>query len=104
MSDEPSAFRPDLLAGKRLLITGGGSGMGKAIAVLAARLGAEVAICGRDSAKLEHVRDLIQEVTGRDIMAVPTNIRDPEAVEDIITATVFAALEAKMSARQAAQA
>ena len=36
-----SIFRPDLLAGKRILVTGGGSGMGKATAILAARLGAD---------------------------------------------------------------
>jgi len=84
LATRETVFRPDLLAGKRLLITGGGSGMGKAIAMLAARLGAEVAICGRDPAKLEHARQLILEVTGREIMTAPTNIRDPEAVEALV--------------------
>ena len=79
-----SVFRPDLLAGKRLLVTGGGSGMGKATAILAARLGARVAICGRDSDKLARVQSLIAEASGQEIFARSVNIRDPDAVETFI--------------------
>ncbi|RYY33262.1 MAG: SDR family NAD(P)-dependent oxidoreductase, partial [Sphingomonadales bacterium] len=79
-----TVYRPDLLAGKRLLITGGGSGMGKATAMLATRLGAQVAICGRNPDKLETTRALIKEVTGREILTAVVNIRDPEAVERFV--------------------
>ena len=81
-----SIFRPDLLAGKRILVTGGGSGMGKATAILAARLGARVAICGRDFDKLAHVKTLIADATGQEIFARSVNIRDPDAVEAFIGA------------------
>lgn len=81
LASRPTIFREDLLAGKRLLITGGGSGMGKAAATLAARLGAQVAICGRNPEKLEQTRAFIREATGREILALSVNIRDPEAVE-----------------------
>ena len=79
-----SAFRSDLLAGKRILVTGGGSGIGKATAILAARLGARVAICGRDSDKLARVQALVGEASGQEIFARSVNIRDPDAVETFI--------------------
>ena len=79
-----SIFRPDLLDGKRILITGGGSGMGKATAILAARLGAKVAICGRNQEKLERVEKIIAEATGQTIFSRSVNIRDPEAVDAFI--------------------
>ena len=79
-----TVFRPDLLVGKRILVTGGGSGMGKATAVLAARLGATVAICGRNFDKLERVQALIGKATGRPVLARSVNIRDPDAVEAFI--------------------
>lgn len=84
--ERDSIFRPDLLAGKTLLITGGGSGMGKATAFLAARLGANVAICGRNPEKLARTKEAIQESLGVEIFSHITNIRDPEAVEELIGA------------------
>lgn len=81
---QQTIFRDDLLAGKTLLISGAGSGMGKAMAYLAAKLGANVAICGRDPEKLETTRSLIREGLDRDILTVPTNIRDADAVERMI--------------------
>lgn len=58
--------------------------MGKASAYLAARLGANVAICGRDMEKLEGTAALIRESTGSEILCQSTNIRDPDAVEALI--------------------
>ena len=89
MSDEQllggeTIFRADVLVGKRILITGGGSGMGKATAILAARLGARVAICGRDPDKLAHVARLISDATGQQIFTRSVNIRDPDAVEAFV--------------------
>lgn len=84
LATRETIFRPDLLAGKRLLITGGGSGMGRAAAMLAARLGAKVAICGRDPDKLDRTRALIADATGQEILVHTTNIRDPEAVERLV--------------------
>ena len=82
----PTVYRDDLLAGKVMLISGGSSGIGKATAFLAARLGAEVVICGRTADKLDIVRDSIEAVTGRAIMTVPMSIREPEAVEAMLDA------------------
>jgi NAD(P)-dependent dehydrogenase (short-subunit alcohol dehydrogenase family) len=84
LAQRPSVFRDDLLKGKTLLVTGGGSGIGKATAFLAARLGANVAICGRNPEKLEAARAAIAEATGADIFAAAMTIRDPDAVEAMI--------------------
>ena len=84
LATRETIFRPDLLQGKRLLITGGGSGMGKAAATLAARLGAQVAICGRNPEKLEVTKAFVKEATGTEIVTAIVNIRDPEAVERFV--------------------
>ena len=73
-----------MLAGQTILISGAGSGMGKAAAFLAASLGAKVAICGRDLAKLEGTASLIRDACQRDILCVAANIRDADAVEAMI--------------------
>ena len=49
----PSTFRADVLAGKRILITGGGTGLGKEIARHYVAHGAAVHICGRREAVLK---------------------------------------------------
>ncbi|HZU64862.1 MAG TPA: SDR family oxidoreductase, partial [Novosphingobium sp.] len=79
-----SVFRTDLLAGQVALVSGGGSGIGKAAALLLARLGAEVAICGRDEEKLAATARFIEGETGRAIFPLATNIRDADAVEALI--------------------
>lgn len=80
----PTVFRGDLLSGKSWLVSGGGSGIGKAIAFLAARLGADVTICGRTADKLKSTRDAILEATGRDISISAMSIREPDAVETLL--------------------
>jgi citronellol/citronellal dehydrogenase len=84
LAERPTVYRPDLLAGKSWLISGGGSGIGKATAFLAARLGADVTICGRTEDKLVAVRDAIAEATGREVAIRAMSIREPKAVEDLL--------------------
>ena len=55
-----SEFRPGLFAGKTIIVTGGGSGIGRCTAHELASLGAHVAIVGRKAEKLEHVRGEIE--------------------------------------------
>jgi NAD(P)-dependent dehydrogenase (short-subunit alcohol dehydrogenase family) len=58
----PKPFTPaeDLLAGRVILITGAGSGLGRALAIEGARAGASVILSGRNGAKLERVYDEIE--------------------------------------------
>ena len=73
-------FAPDLLAGRRALITGGGTGLGLAMAETFAALGAEVAICGRREAVLEEAAARI----GPAARWHRCDLRDPEAVEAML--------------------
>jgi NAD(P)-dependent dehydrogenase (short-subunit alcohol dehydrogenase family) len=57
----PAHFKPDasLLSGRVILITGASSGLGRALAIEAARAGAQVILCGRSQTRLERVYDEI---------------------------------------------
>jgi NAD(P)-dependent dehydrogenase (short-subunit alcohol dehydrogenase family) len=72
-------FRPDLLAGKTTIITGGGTGLGRSMALRFAGLGARVAVLGRRPDPLRETAEAIRKAGGR-AAAVPCDIRDPEAV------------------------
>ncbi len=84
LAKRQTVYRPDLLESKSWLVSGGGSGIGKAIAFLAARLGADVTICGRSEDKLTATRDAIGEATGREVDICAMSIREPEAVEALL--------------------
>lgn len=84
LATRETIYRPDMLAGKRVAVSGGGTGIGKATALLFARLGAEVAICGRREEKLAETADLIGDTTGRKVMTHVMNIRDADEVERFI--------------------
>lgn len=84
LASQPTVYRDELLDGKVVLVSGGGTGIGKAIAFLAARLGADVVICGRTESKLEEARAAIAEGTGREPVTAAMSIREPEAVEQLL--------------------
>lgn len=75
----PLAYRDGLLDGQVVLVSGAGSGIGKAIAIQCARLGARVAICGRKADKLEATAALIRSFGGEALVR-PVSIRDPDEV------------------------
>jgi citronellol/citronellal dehydrogenase len=77
----PLSFRDDALAGQVCLVSGGGSGMGRAIAYVLTRLGASVVICGRRADKLEETAEGIEKRLGKKIMTRAMTIREPEQVQ-----------------------
>lgn len=79
-------FAPDLLKEKRVLITGGGSGLGKSMAGRFLELGAEVVICGRRAGVLEAAADELAKATGGTVTWKALDVRDPEAVEAMVEA------------------
>ncbi|HEY0137975.1 MAG TPA: SDR family NAD(P)-dependent oxidoreductase, partial [Nannocystis sp.] len=74
-----------MLAGQVALITGGGSGIGAAIAARMAAHGAHVAICGRTQAKLDAVVQAI-EAGGGAALGVVADVRRPDQVEQVVQA------------------
>jgi len=66
--------------GKTALITGGGTGLGKGMALVLGTLGASVAILGRRQHVLEEAAKELRAQTGAKILPCPADIRDPEAV------------------------
>jgi NAD(P)-dependent dehydrogenase (short-subunit alcohol dehydrogenase family) len=77
-------FKNDLLLKKRILITGGGTGLGKAAAQKFLELGAEVYICGRREDVLAATERELHERTGGRIHARRCDVRDAAAVEEMI--------------------
>ena len=78
-----SVFRPGLFEGQVVLVTGGGSGIGRCIAHELASLGAAVVVAGRREEPLQQVVDEIAEAGGRAELVV-LNIRDQEAVDTAV--------------------
>jgi citronellol/citronellal dehydrogenase len=83
-----TVYRDDLLKDQTIIITGGGTGMGKAMAFLAARLGANVVLCGRTASKLEEAQTAIERLVGRLPMIAAMSIRDPDQVEAMLDAVL----------------
>jgi citronellol/citronellal dehydrogenase len=76
-------FAPGLLAGQVCIVSGAGSGLGRATAVELATLGAIVVGCGRRRKPLEETVAEIEAGGGR-AEAVPTDIRDEDAVATLV--------------------
>ena len=77
-------FKAGLLKGKRILVTGGGTGLGKEMATHYASLGADIVICGRRLNVLEETADEIKSNHNVDVLAQSLDIRSPQDVDDFI--------------------
>ena len=79
-------FEKGLLTDKRILITGGGSGLGAAMGRRFVELGAELVICGRRLELLEETATNLRNELGAKVSAVRCDIRDGAAVESMMDA------------------
>jgi NAD(P)-dependent dehydrogenase (short-subunit alcohol dehydrogenase family) len=77
-------FKEGLLKGKRILVTGGGTGLGKEIAAKYLELGAEVWICGRRGPVLEETAGSLMKSFGGTVKTHSVDIRDAQAVDAMV--------------------
>ena len=77
-------FEANLLRGKRILVTGGGSGLGREIAERYLQLGAEVHICGRRQQMLDATAAELTERHGGVVCAHAVDIRHADAVDAMV--------------------
>jgi NAD(P)-dependent dehydrogenase (short-subunit alcohol dehydrogenase family) len=73
------------LAGRAALITGGSRGIGRAIAQVLAEEGVDLALVARGAEPLAASAREIASATGREVLALPADVRDPAAVERVVS-------------------
>ncbi len=77
-------LKDGILKGKRILVTGGGTGLGEVMTEAYAQLGATVYICGRRKPVLDETAKKISGDTGSTVKGIACDIRVAEAVDDMI--------------------
>src|ERR1051326_5924919 len=77
-------FKDQLLAGRRILVTGGGTGLGKAMAARFLQLGAEVHICGRRKIVCDETATELMDLHGGRVVSHGVDIRNALAVDEMI--------------------
>jgi NAD(P)-dependent dehydrogenase (short-subunit alcohol dehydrogenase family) len=82
-------FKDGLLSGRRILVTGGGTGLGKGMAEKFLALGAELFICGRRKSVCDETAAELMAVHGGKVTSYGVDIRDAAAV-DAMVADIFA--------------
>jgi peroxisomal 2,4-dienoyl-CoA reductase len=88
MASPLDVFSPGALIGRVALVTGGGTGICRGIAAAFARLGADVCIVSRKQAVLDETAAAIGEATGRTLLAVAADVRDPASIQAAVQAAV----------------
>ncbi|MBI2847519.1 MAG: SDR family oxidoreductase [Chloroflexi bacterium] len=80
-------FKDNILSGQVAVVTGGGTGIGKGIALEFAKVGADVVVASRKMENLEKVASEIRAL-GRRSLAIQTDVRNTEQVDEMVKRTV----------------
>lgn len=81
-------LREDALKGKTIVVTGGGSGLGKAMTTYFLELGANVVITSRNLKKLQVAKKEMETATGGNVLAVACDVRNYQEVEAMVDASI----------------
>jgi NAD(P)-dependent dehydrogenase (short-subunit alcohol dehydrogenase family) len=79
-------YKPGLLNGRRYLVTGGGSGLGRVMSEALLMLGATVYICGRRQAVVEQTASELMAAHGGRVVGLPCDIRKEEQIHEMLDA------------------
>ena len=88
MDHSAKMLRDDALKGKTIVVTGGGSGLGKAMTTYFLELGANVVITSRNLEKLQTVKEELEAATGGKVLPVQCDVRNYDEVEAMVQASV----------------
>lgn len=88
MDFKQKMLRDDALKGKTIVVTGGGSGLGKSMSTYFLELGANVVITSRDLDKLKNTAKELEEATGGKVLPVQCDVRNYDEVEAMVQASV----------------
>lgn len=88
MDFKQKMLRDDALKGKTIVVTGGGSGLGKSMSTYFLELGANVVITSRDLEKLKNTAKELEEATGGKVLPVQCDVRNYDEVEAMVQASV----------------
>jgi NAD(P)-dependent dehydrogenase (short-subunit alcohol dehydrogenase family) len=80
-------FDKELLKGKSIIVTGGGTGLGKSMATRFAELGADLVITSRRQNVIDETASELRK-HGQKVLAISCDVRDPEAVQSMVNETV----------------
>jgi Short-chain alcohol dehydrogenase of unknown specificity len=81
-------LRDDALKGKTIVVTGGGSGLGKSMTTYFLELGANVVITSRNIEKLQAVKSELEAQTGGKVLPVQCDVRNYDEVEAMLAASI----------------
>lgn len=81
-------LRDDALKGKTIVVTGGGSGLGKSMTTYFLELGANVVITSRNMEKLQTVKTELEAQTGGNVLPVQCDVRHYDQVEAMVEASI----------------
>lgn len=90
MDHTAKMLRDDALKGKTIVVTGGGSGLGKSMTTYFLELGANVVITSRNIEKLNKVKTELEAQTGSKVLPVQCDVRNYDEVEAMVKASVEA--------------
>ncbi len=88
MDFKQKMLRDDALKGKTIVVTGGGSGLGKSMSTYFLELGANVVITSRDMEKLKNTAGELEAQTGGKVLPVQCDVRHYDEVEAMVKASV----------------
>lgn len=81
-------LRDGAMQGKTIIVTGGGTGLGKSISRYLLQLGASVTICSRRQAVLDETAQELMNETNGQVLAVACDVRKPAEIEHVIERTI----------------